>query len=82
MATERRKSQRWRTLKSARIIFNDRRSVIDCVVRNMSATGALLAIPTIVGVPDEFELAMQFGSRSTKVIWKTNRTLGVVWTRT
>ena len=82
MAVDRRTSQRWCTLKSARIIFNDHRSVIDCTVRNMSATGALLAVPNIVGIPNEFELAMEFASRSAKVVWKTDRTLGVVWTRT
>ena len=82
MATDRRKSQRWRTLKSGRIIFNNRRSVVDCVVRNMSATGALLAVPCVVGIPNEFEFAMEFGCRSAKVVWKTDLTLGVVWTRT
>jgi hypothetical protein len=82
MTIERRKSERGRTLKSARIIFNDRRSVINCTVRNMSASGALLALPTVVGIPNQFELAMEFGFRSAQVVWKTDRTLGVVWTRT
>jgi hypothetical protein len=40
--------QRVRFLKSARIIFNSQRSVINCTVRNMSATGALLAVPNVV----------------------------------
>jgi hypothetical protein len=79
---DRRKSLRVRFLKSARIVFNSRRSVINCTVRNMSATGALLAVPSVVGIPNEFELAMDFGVRSAKVVWKSERTVGVVWTRT
>ena len=36
-------SPRKRALKSGRIVFNHRHSVIDCVVRNVSANGARLA---------------------------------------
>ena len=39
---EKRREPRTRTLKTARIVFNDGGSVIDCVVRNLSSQGALL----------------------------------------
>ena len=55
---ERRKAPRKRTLKSACVVFNDRHSVIDCTVRNLSANGALLLLPSIVGVPNEFEVCI------------------------
>jgi len=40
---ERRYSPRSRTLRAGRILFNNKRSVIDCMVRNISAHGACLA---------------------------------------
>jgi hypothetical protein len=39
-------------------------------------------VPNVIGIPNEFELAMDFGVRAAKVIWRTERTLGVVWTET
>ena len=47
-----------RTFKPAKIVLNGRNSVIDCVVRELSDSGALLQIPSEAGVPDEFELAL------------------------
>ena len=53
---ERRRLTRKRTLKGGRIVFNNGRSVIDCVVRNMTPQGALLTLPSILGVPKTFDL--------------------------
>jgi hypothetical protein len=44
------------TLFGAKIIFNKRLSVIDCVVRNMSPSGAKLHLADLLHVPNEFEL--------------------------
>jgi PilZ domain len=77
--TDRRAALRRRTLKGAQIVFNNRRNVIDCTVRNISATGALLALPNTTGVPDQFALYMESGRRLARVVWKSDRTVGVVW---
>ena len=77
---ERRKAPRKRTLKSACVVFNDRHSVIDCTVRNLSANGALLLLPSIVGVPNEFEVCIDGTYHSAHVAWKSNTSLGVTWT--
>jgi hypothetical protein len=45
-----------RALKGARIVFGNRSRVIDCTIRNRSSQGARLSLPSIVGVPDQFEL--------------------------
>ena len=74
-----RNALRRRTLKGAQIVFNNRCSVIDCTVRNISATGALLALPNTTGVPDQFALHMESGRRVARVVWKSDRTVGVVW---
>lgn len=55
---ERRVAPRLRTLKRARVLFNNRFSTIDCVVRNVSRTGALLTVDTAVHLPMRFELAI------------------------
>lgn len=40
---EQRQATRHRTLKGAKIVFNDGHSTISCTVRNLSETGALVA---------------------------------------
>jgi hypothetical protein len=46
------------TLKAGRIVFNQRRSVLDCTVRNLSSTGACPDVPSTVGIPavSQFEI--------------------------
>jgi hypothetical protein len=55
------------------------RSVIDCVVRNLSSRGALLVLPSVLGVPETFELHIKSeGSRhAARTIWKGNGKMGV-----
>lgn len=48
-------SQR-RVLWGARVVFNDGRSTIDCIVRSISETGALLKVASVVEIPGEFIL--------------------------
>ncbi|SJZ67092.1 PilZ domain-containing protein [Consotaella salsifontis] len=54
--SERRAAPRTRTLKRAKILFNNHFSTFDCVVRNLSATGALLTIDESVHLPKSFDL--------------------------
>ncbi|HEY9057886.1 MAG TPA: PilZ domain-containing protein [Aurantimonas sp.] len=54
--SERRVAQRMRTLKRAKVIFNDGFSTFDCIVRNLSATGALLTIDEAAHLPKAFEI--------------------------
>ncbi|WP_279479369.1 PilZ domain-containing protein [Aureimonas sp. SK2] len=53
---ERRVAPRTRTLKRAKILFNNRFSTFDCTVRNISATGALLMMDQAVPLPKVFEI--------------------------
>ena len=53
---ERRVAVRVRTLKRAKVFFNNRYSTYDCVVRNISATGALLTLGASVPLPRSFEI--------------------------
>jgi hypothetical protein len=53
---EARRSQQDRTLLGAKIIYNNRASVLDCVVRNISSFSAELTLAVPMWVPTDFEL--------------------------
>jgi hypothetical protein len=74
-----RQSPRRRTLKGTRIVFNDRRSVIDCVVRNLSAHGALLLVPHVAGIPKDFDVCIDGETHAAHVVWMGKDSLGITW---
>ncbi len=78
---ERRKSPRNRSLFQGKILINDRRSVIDCVVRNLSERGACVQVASMTGVPPAFEL--QIGddaeTRSCVAVWHSGNRIGVAF---
>jgi hypothetical protein len=53
---ERRTNERRRALRAGKIVWNKGGSVLDCTVRNVSKTGVLIGVLSVVTVPDEFEL--------------------------
>lgn len=74
-----RRALRVRTLKGALIVMPNRMSTFECTVRNLSATGACLELPSTLGIPQRFILRMDDGSRErdVTVAWRTDRRLGV-----
>jgi hypothetical protein len=60
--SNRRITLRKKTLKSAKIIFNKRQSVLDCFVRDVSDTGAKLQIGDLAAVPRRFTLVFNDGT--------------------
>jgi hypothetical protein len=76
---ERRRIQRTRVLKGVKIILNDRSSLFDCTVRNLTNLGASVHVPSTIGIPDVFALTFDSGrsSRGCRVIWRANDRLGV-----
>ena len=77
--TQRRTVPRKRTLKKGSIVFNNRRSVIDCTVRNLSEGGALLLVNSLIGIPESFDLTIDSDSTTfaAKLMWKRENQLGV-----
>jgi hypothetical protein len=75
---ERRSTPRHRTLKSARIVIDPHGPVLDCIVRNLSARGALLLV-TSLAVPSRFELVFSTSrARQTcRVVWRAPDRVGV-----
>jgi hypothetical protein len=76
---ERRRVPRNRTLKSGKIIVGADTSLIDCTVRNLSAHGALLLVPNLIGIPETFELMLDAdrSRRGCRVIWHGANRIGV-----
>ena len=75
---ERRNTARSRILKVAKVILGTS-SVIDCVVRNVTNTGARIHIPNTVDLPEAFDLTFDGGYsfRSCRVVWRSITETGV-----
>jgi hypothetical protein len=78
---EKRDTGRNRVLKSGAIEFNG--GAIDCVVRNISETGAALDVASPVGIPEHFILAiLPDGSRHRcRIAWRKDRRIGVAFSK-
>lgn len=78
MEANNRRSARKRTLKSGTIVFNGAAG-IDCLVRNVSDTGACLEIESPVGIPNSFTLVIKTDNvkRPCQVAWRAARRMGV-----
>jgi hypothetical protein len=78
---ERTRYPRLRTLKTGKIVFDRSSCVIDCTVRNVSAAGACLELPSTVGVPDRFDLVIrpEKHPRPCRVAWKDEKRVGVTF---
>ncbi len=69
---------RKRTFLGAKILINDRRSVIDCLVKDMSDGGARLSLDAVAAVPDDFELSLADGREfHCKVRWRRINAIGI-----
>jgi hypothetical protein len=75
---ERRRVQRTRVLKGANIILNNRSSLFDCTVINMTNLGSCVCLPSSIGIPNSFDLSFDRSrsSRQCRVIWRTESKLG------
>ena len=76
---ERREGHRARTLRGGKILFNDKRSVLDCTIRNLSSDGACLQVESLVGVPPDFELLVdgEDAPRPCRLMWQSHDRAGV-----
>jgi hypothetical protein len=80
--TESRIAKRQRVLKSAKAIFNHNQSVIDCTVRDISATGARLVTSNADLLPESirFLLTQENLIRDAKVVWRRGQLIGIHFT--
>lgn len=75
---ERRQSLRRRTLLSGRTEFLDR-STFECVIRNLSETGAKIHCDHQIVLPDVFDLVIAKMSerRRARAIWRRREEIGL-----
>ena len=80
---ERRAADRARTLKGGTIVFNNGNSVLNCVIRDLSPTGARLKVDGAAMLPDEFLLVTgpcdERQERAVRVMWRALGELGVAF---
>ena len=76
---ERRASHRARMWRGGKILFNNRRSVLDCTIRNLSPEGACLQVESLVGVPPAFDLLIdgEQAPRPCRLVWQSDHRAGV-----
>lgn len=77
--SERRKDLRRKTLKACKVVFNNRFSVFDGVMVNLSDTGAMIKVKNPAVVSNEFLLTTLYGGREhiCAVKWRNDQFLGV-----
>ncbi len=71
--------ERMRSLMSAHIVFNNGSSTLDCVVRNISDSGARIETSRHAVLPSEFELHVPHKARSwrARIVWRQDNQVGV-----
>jgi diguanylate cyclase (GGDEF)-like protein len=76
---ERRASHRTRMWRGGKILLNNRRSVLDCTIRNLSHDGACLQVESLVGVPPAFDLLIdgEHAPRPCRLAWQSDHRAGV-----
>ena len=76
---EARREFRRRTLKGGKIIFNNRQSILDCTIRDLSKAGCRIIVPSQADIPAEFELHLPGSDERFKcrIIWRKQKEAGV-----
>jgi PilZ domain len=78
---EHRSSPRTRTILQGRVVFNDRFSLIECIVRDLSEIGAQIAFSHPITLPSELELEIPRKQLSTRarVMWSNGKVHGLLF---
>jgi PilZ domain len=76
---ERRTASRQKSFLQGRIYFNNRRSSVDCLIRDYSDTGARLRFSEAANVPDAIELYIPNKDEfhRARIEWRSGNEMGV-----
>ena len=75
---EKRIAPRRSTMIPAIIIYNAGQSRMECVIRNLSDTGAKIEVSSVKSIPQAFDLMVpRHRPQSCRVAWRAMRELGV-----
>ena len=80
-AVERRRIARQKSFLRGMIYFNNRRNVVDCLIRDISPYGARLIFSDAVTTPDVLELYIPQKEQTLRVhaIWRHGQEVGVAF---
>ena len=78
-AYDQRVAPRLKALLAAKISFNNGQSALDCLIRNLSDTGAKLIVSAAVTLPECFDLiiAQKSVTRRARIAWRRGEEIGV-----
>jgi len=79
--TDKRTSPRLRSFLKGRVLFNGGQNSLDCLIRDISATGARLELSASVTLPDRFDLYLPHRDETCKVHiqWRRDTQIGVAF---
>jgi hypothetical protein len=79
--SERRKSARQKSFLRGRILFNNRQSGFDCLIRDLSDDGARLIFSDTAGVPEVVELYIPHKEQTLRahVQWRSAGEVGIAF---
>src|ERR1700730_3207801 len=79
--TERRSISRQKSFLQGRIFFNNRRTSVDCLIRDITEHGARLKFPSMTATPDVVELHIPNRDETyrVKVEWRNANEIGVAF---
>ena len=71
--------QRQKVMKAGTIVFGG--SGIDCLVRNISDSGANLEVESQIGIPNSFDLVIdtEHSNHHCHVVWRKARRIGIAF---
>lgn len=78
---ERRRFERTKVSKAARISFSRHESLIDCVVFDLSIGGAGIEVMNAAAIPDQFELTFDGARtlRACRAAWRSESRIGAAF---
>ncbi|HEY0147109.1 MAG: PilZ domain-containing protein [Methylovirgula sp.] len=76
---EHRTTERVRSFLRAQIVFNNRMTTIECIIKNYSAAGAKIALNDTLTVPTEFDIYIPAKQRNhhARLVWRDKDAIGV-----
>jgi hypothetical protein len=79
MTADTRAAPRMRSFRKGKAIFNNRQSTLDCLVRDISSTGARLEVSNAVLLPELFDLyvAQKDVTYRVRITWRAEGEIGV-----
>ncbi|MBS0529017.1 MAG: PilZ domain-containing protein [Proteobacteria bacterium] len=78
---ERRQDFRGRVYYGGRVTFNDRKSTLDCIVRNFTLAGAKIETDEGAILPDEVDIAIERRGVAflARIVWRREHEAGLVF---